>query len=334
MRMAADADYLAATGNLNFQQAMAGAANAEALGNYQRGMRSAGIDEEYSSGKYGIGKAGVDVTGQTLNRQPGFLGDVRRMDQWMNIGQIAQTDIESRANERQFGLINAARGDLGGNLAREKARLTDVEAGITQGEQTAKRQEKQAQYKMFSDAAASGNVTQIARMGGKELKDSLSDNLANFQRERQQATRDRQQADQDYQTRMRELQEQEASATDARERLKIQRTMQELNESMQQRKYQEELAQVEDRKKQNFLELMSLEVNRRKEVGDIGVSRQKAEGDRILAFYQSLADQQRIQQERLAAETSKFGAYQMYPTAPPPRTPAWLQPPSANPRRR
>jgi hypothetical protein len=133
---------------------------------------------------------------------------------------------------------------------------------------------------------------------------------------------------------MRELQEQEASATDARERLKIQRTMQELNESMQQRKYQEELAQVEDRKKQNFLELMSLEVNRRKEVGDIGVGRQKAEGDRILAFYQSLADQQRIQQERLAAETTKFGAYQMYPTAPPPRTPAWLLPPSANPRRR
>lgn len=313
MRASADATRWSTEADLNFQQAQIAAANAAAMGDYERANQLRGIAEQYASGVYAVGKAGVDVTGKALDRQVGYQGDMRRIDQWTNIGEIAGTDIDARANERQFGLINAARGDLGANLAREKARLTDVEAGISQNEQTVKRQERQAQYKAFSDAAASGNVSQISRMNAKELKSSLTDNLADFQRERNQAGRQRAQAEQDYQTQMRDLQEQEASAVDAREKLKLRRQIQLLNEQRQQRQYQEELAQIEDRKKENFLNLMTIELERRKGIGERDVDRQKAEADRLNAFYTAVAGQQNITQQRLAAAAQQNATKQMYP---------------------
>lgn len=286
--------------------------------------RGLDITNEYNQGQYNLGRGSADIRRAELGRQPGLLGDMRRIAQWETIGRAADIDIDNRANERQFGLINAARGDLGANLAREKQRFTDVEAAITQGEKKGMRQERQAQYKMFSNAAASGNVTQFQRMDAKELETNLSENLADFQRERNQLARDSAQADQDYNTRMRELQEQEASAVDARDRNKIRREMVMLEEQRQQRKYQEDLAAVEDERKKNFLTYLGLEVERKKQLGEYQLGKDKVGGDQYKALAQYIVNMQKADADR-AAGLATFNATRAA-SGYTPQQPRWFRP--------
>jgi hypothetical protein len=298
---------MASEANYGWQRGAANVDVTAAAAAAERERRGLDITNQYNEGRYNIGRGTADVERATLGRQPGYLGDLRRIAQWETIGRAADIDIDNRANERQFGLINAARGDLGANLAREKQRFTDVGAAITQGEKKGIRQERQSQYKMFSNAAASGNVTQFQRMDAKELETNLSENLADFQRERNQLARDSAQADQDYNTRMRELQEQEAAAVDARDRNKIRREMVMLEEQRQQRKYQEDLAAVEDEKKKNFLTYLGLEVERKKQLGEYQIGKDKVGADQFKALAQYLVNMQKADQDR-AAGLATFNA--------------------------
>lgn len=279
------------------------------------GWDIAGIQNKrgYEEGLYGTGKAGLGIQLAGYNRQGGYLGDMRNIDAWRTVGDVRGIDIQNAANERQFGLINAARGDVGANRDRELERLTDVQAGIGDQEAASKRQEKQAQWKAFSDAAASGNISTVAQMNSGELRSSLKDNLAEFQRQRAQAKRDTDQANQDYATKMRDLQEQEATATDARELGKIRREMRMLDEQASKRKYQEDLAQLEDQKQENFLSLMNLEYKRKYDLENGRISWGQADSGRQYGSGVYDANMAKVAVNRRTAENEWFNNQNLYP---------------------
>ena len=324
MRAAADADRWVAEADANFNRSMTGINAAQAFGDYQRTMGGLDVNDRYSAGVADLGRADARRIGDTLVNDARYRNDIEDINARMYQADIADTEVDRAANERQFGLINATRGDLANNLARERARFTDVEAAITQNEVSTKRRNKQDNYKLFSEMAASGNITQIARMTGKELEDSLVDNLANFQRERNQLGRDRAQAEQDYQTRLRDLQEQEAQAVDAREKLRLRRQMQDLDDQKRRRDHLNSLVEIENQKKQNFLNLMNVELTRRRQIDETRISREAAEAKRLNDFFTAVASQRQIDQQRMAAAAAQQAAKAIYPAS----RPSTLLPPT------
>ena len=87
-----------------------------------------------------------------------------------------------------------------------------------------------------------------------------------------------------------------------------------LDEQASKRKYQEDLAQVEDQKKQNFLDLMNLEYRRKYnlENGRIGLG--QADADRNYANASLFAAAGQSAAAKRAAETQWAQTQALYPT--------------------